>query len=90
MAVPVSDTETEWAEYYKVSVLKLLERPHPGDIPPTPDGGVAPPLEAYREHGHFRLQRQTCRSEAAVNKEKCLCAPETAPTGREPSGSPKK
>lgn len=62
MAIPVSDPETEWAEFYKVSALKLLERPQPGDLPPNPDGGVAPSLEKYREHGHFRLQKQTCET----------------------------
>lgn len=68
MAASVSDSETEWAEFYKVSALKLLERAEPRDLPPNPDGGVAPPLEKYREHGHFRLHRKTCET-------KCLHCP---------------
>lgn len=62
-AVPVPDPETEWAEFYKVSGLQLIERRHPGDWPPGPDGGIAPPLEQYRAQGHFRLKRETCETE---------------------------
>ena len=62
-AIPLPDSETEWAEFYKVSGLQLIERTHPGDWPPGPDGGIAPPLEQYREQGHFRLKRETCETE---------------------------
>jgi hypothetical protein len=55
LAIPVTDAETEWAEFYKVSGLKLIERTQP-DAPPSPTGGIVPPLEQYREQGHFRLQ----------------------------------
>lgn len=30
-ATPVPDSETEWAEFYKVSGLQLIERTHPGN-----------------------------------------------------------
>lgn len=30
-----------------------------------------------------------CAAGAVLNKEKCICAPEAAPTGREPSGESK-
>ena len=62
-AIPVPDSEKEWAEFYRVSTLQLIERTHPGDWPPGPDGGIAPPLEQYREQGHFRLKRETCETE---------------------------
>jgi len=61
-AAPIPDSETEWAEYYKVSGLKLIERTVL-DMPPSPTGGIAPPLEQYREQGHLRLKRETCESE---------------------------
>ena len=61
-ATPVLDAETEWAEFYKVSGLQLIERTHPGDWPPSPNGGIAPPLEQYREQGHFRLKREVCET----------------------------
>jgi len=62
LAVPVADQKTEWAEYYKVSGLKLLERSQKDNMPPNPEGGVTPPLEVYRSQGHLRLQRQTCET----------------------------
>lgn len=61
-AIPVKDAQTEWAEFFKVSGLQLIERTHPGDWPPGPDGGIAPPLEQYRTRGHFRLKRETCET----------------------------
>jgi hypothetical protein len=60
-ALTVPDPETEWAEFYKVSALQLIERRQP-DAPPSPTGGIAPMLERYREQGHFRLHRETCES----------------------------
>jgi hypothetical protein len=62
-AIPVPDSETEWADLYRVSTLQLIERARPGDWPPGPDGGIAPPLEQYRAQGHFRLKRETCETE---------------------------
>jgi hypothetical protein len=61
-AVLVPDPETEWAEFYKVRGIELIEQTHPGDWPPGPDGGIAPPLEQYRAQGHFRLKRETCET----------------------------
>lgn len=61
-AVPVPDRETEWAEFYKVSGLRLIERTQP-DAPPCPTGGIAPPLEQYRAQGHFRLKRDVCETQ---------------------------
>lgn len=63
-AIAVADTETEWAEFYKVSGLKLENRAQVTEaaIAPGPNGGIAPPLEQYRAHGHFRLQRATCET----------------------------
>jgi hypothetical protein len=62
-AIPVPDSETEWAEFYRVSGLQLIERIRPGNWPPGPDGGIAPPLVQYRAQGHFRLKRKTCETE---------------------------
>lgn len=47
MALFVPDPETEWAEFYKVSGLQLIKRTQP-DAPPSPTGGIAPPLTQYR------------------------------------------
>ena len=61
MALFVPDPETEWAEFYKVSGLQLIKRTQP-DAPPSPTGGIAPPLTQYREQGHLRLKRETCET----------------------------
>ena len=61
-AISVPDSETEWAEFYRVSGLQLIERTYPGDWLPGPDGGIAPPLGQYRTQGHFRLKRETCET----------------------------
>jgi hypothetical protein len=61
-AIPVPDSETEWAEFYRVSTLQLIERTRPGDWQPGPDGGIAPPLAQYRAQGHSRLKRETCET----------------------------
>ncbi len=57
--VTVADTRTEVAEFYRVSRLKVLERlpDTPGNAPPWL--GVPPPLPAYRERGHRRLDART-------------------------------
>jgi hypothetical protein len=62
IAIPVPDPETEWAELYKVSGLTLIERTQHDAQPPSPTGGIAPPLEQYREQGHFRLKRGICET----------------------------
>lgn len=64
-AIPVPDSETEWAEFYRVSRLQLIERTQPDAMPPSPTGGIAPPLEQYRGQGHFRLKRDTCETQCA-------------------------
>ena len=52
--------ESEWADLYKVRKLKLLGRGSASeDRPADPDGGIAPPLAVYREHGHLRLAPKT-------------------------------
>lgn len=59
-AVAVPDPETEWANWYKVSELRVLSRGSSDqDVPPNPEGGVAPPLPEYRERGHRRLEKST-------------------------------
>jgi hypothetical protein len=61
-AISAPDSETEWAEFYKVSGLQLIDRTQP-DRPPSPTGGIAPPLEQYRAQGHFRLKREVCETQ---------------------------
>lgn len=62
--VPVLDPRTEWADLYKVSGLKVLERgPELDDAGPHPEGGIAAPLVVYRERGHLRLDRETWESQ---------------------------
>jgi hypothetical protein len=59
-AVAVPDPETEWARWYKVSELRMISRgPADQDVPPNPEGGIAPPLPDYRERGHRRLDKST-------------------------------
>lgn len=65
--VPVPDPRKEWADLYKVSGLRVVERgPADEDRPADIDGGIAPALEDYRGHGHRRLDPRTyecsCRS----------------------------
>ncbi len=62
-ALSVPDPETEWAEFYKVSKLQLIGRMQHDPQPPSPTGGIAPPLEQYRKQGHFRLKREICETE---------------------------
>lgn len=62
-AITVPDSETEWAEFYKVTGLQIMERTQPDALPPSPTGGIAPLLEQYREQGHFRLDRETCETQ---------------------------
>jgi len=46
----------------KVSALKLIMRQQTENLSPSPEGGIAPSLELYREQGHFRLHRETCET----------------------------
>jgi len=56
----VLDRDQEWADLYKISALKVLERGSESEVRTAdPDGGIAPPLQEYRERGHFRLQKKT-------------------------------
>lgn len=60
-AVPVAHPTTEWADYYKTSKLKIVERGPESEVRPAdPEGGIAPPIEVYRANGHRRLDARTC------------------------------
>ena len=56
---PVEDTKLETVEFYKVSRLKLLQRPAEIDKKAPPWLGVPPVLEIYRQRGHKRLDVRT-------------------------------
>jgi hypothetical protein len=59
-AVPIGKPEQEWADFYKVSGLKIINRGALSeDRPADTKGGIAPPLNVYREHGHLRLDPRT-------------------------------
>jgi hypothetical protein len=59
-ALPVEKPEKEWADFYKVSKLKVIDRGDPSeDRPADIQGGIAPPLPVYRERGHVRLDTRT-------------------------------
>lgn len=66
-AVAVTDSKTEWAGFYKVSGLKLEFRAQSteAELVPGPNGGIAPALDKYRSHGHFRLHRETCETKCS-------------------------
>jgi hypothetical protein len=60
-AQPVPDAKSEWANLHKASGIKLERRgPPEQQRPADPEGGLAPPLDAYRENGHRRLDPHTC------------------------------
>jgi hypothetical protein len=57
---PVEDTRLETVEFYKVSKLKLLQRPPETERKAPPWLGVPPELEIYRQRrGHRRLDVRT-------------------------------
>ena len=57
---PVPDERTEWADIYKVRRIKFATRgPESEDRAADIDGGICPPLEELREHGHLRLDPRT-------------------------------
>ena len=59
--LPVSDQCLEPVDFYKVSGLKLLQRPQWEEQSPPPWLIAPPPLEIYRQRGHRRLAAQTYR-----------------------------
>ena len=60
-ANPVPDPKKEWADSYKVRRVRVESRgPETAARPPDPEGGLAPPLQAYRANGHRRLDPRTC------------------------------
>jgi hypothetical protein len=62
----VPDPVTEWAEFYRVSGLRLERRgPEGQQRPPDPEGGIAVSLEVYRANGHRRLDAKTCIEQCA-------------------------
>jgi len=55
---PVADERKEPVQFYKTVRMKLLDRgPEISTSPPFLS--IAPPLEAYRERGHLRLDTKT-------------------------------
>jgi hypothetical protein len=64
--VPVDDPQTETAELYKASKLKVLERAATGTTGGPPWRGVPPPLSVYRERGHRRLAARTYESKCTA------------------------
>lgn len=59
-AMPREITEQEWADIYKISGLEFINRGDKSENRPADImGGIAPPLEVYREHGHLRLDPRT-------------------------------
>ncbi len=56
---PVADSETEAAELYKTSGLKLVQRSPEEPTPAPPWRGVPPDLPVYRARGHRRLDTGT-------------------------------
>lgn len=58
-SLPVTDPRTEPVEYYKTSVLRLVERNPEQSGSPPPWVGVPPDLATYRERGHRRLDPRT-------------------------------
>jgi len=58
-AESVPDQRLETAEYYKASVLKVLERIRQADSGGPPWLSIAPTLEVYRDRGHRRLHPTT-------------------------------
>jgi hypothetical protein len=57
--LPVAEPQSEPAEFYKVSKLKVLLRGEETQVAPPPWQGLPPPLEVYRERGFRRLAART-------------------------------
>jgi hypothetical protein len=64
--IPVADPRTETAEFYKTSKLKVLDRGLPISSSGPPWLGVPPPLPAYRERGHRRLDARVYESKCTT------------------------
>lgn len=73
-AHPCADPETEVADLYKASVLKLLERLSAAPSASPPWHGVAPALEVYRERGHRRLDARTYEASCSTCQWGCRMA----------------
>jgi hypothetical protein len=59
-AQPVEKPKQEWADFYKVSRLKIICRGDPSEERAADSrGGIAPLLIVYRERGHLRLDPRT-------------------------------
>jgi len=58
LCLPVENPDTETAEYYKASGLKVLEHSSVSKEPP-PWFGCPPDMETYRTRGHRRLDTKT-------------------------------
>lgn len=59
VAIPVEDTRTETAGFYKTSGIRILENEMPQESSAPPFHGVPPDLETYRSRGHRRLDPKT-------------------------------
>lgn len=59
IAQPPVIPESETADLYKASALRLIERAIAEPLSPPPWLGVAPALEVYRTRGHRRLDPRT-------------------------------
>lgn len=70
--LPVIDLRLEPVDFYKVSALKLLQRPERKELTPPPWLTAPPPLDIYRERGHRRLAAQTYRQKCASCTWGCL------------------
>jgi hypothetical protein len=64
--IPVADPQTEIAELYKVSKLKVVERATTETTSGPPWRGVPAPLPVYRERGHRRLAARTYESKCTA------------------------
>jgi hypothetical protein len=56
---PIPDSQTEVAEYYKTSELKMLQKEAESVDSPPPWHAAPPELEVYRQRGHRRLDART-------------------------------
>ena len=65
-AQPVPDAQKDWANLHRASGIQVERRGPPEQRRlADPEGGIAPPLDVYREHGHRRLDPHTCATKCA-------------------------
>jgi hypothetical protein len=57
--LPAAEPQSEPAEFYKVSKLKVIGRGEGSETAPPPWQGLPPLLEVYRERGFRRLAART-------------------------------